>query len=85
MATRNSTGDRLARAVSRLNNRTHLALYQTGFLLKTATHWLSAERRLYPTFAVLSLLALVLALPTIKADLHHPINRDASAVGVIRG
>lgn len=85
MATRNSTGDRLARAVSRLNNRTHLALYQTGFILKTATRWLSAERRLYPTFAVLSLLALALALPAIKADPRHPINRDVSAMGVIRG
>jgi len=85
MATRNSTGDRLARAVSRLNNRSHLALYQTGFILKTANRWLSAERRLYPTFAVLSLLALVLGLPAIKADPRHPINRDASAVGVIRG
>ena len=85
MATRNFTGDRLARAVSRLNNRSHLALYQTGFLLKTATRWLSAERNLYPTFAVLSLLALVLALPAIKADPCHPINRTVSSAGVIRG
>ena len=75
----------MARAVSRLNNRSHLALYQTGFILKTANRWLSAERRLYPTFAVLSLLALVLALLAIKADPCHPINRDVSAVGVIRG
>lgn len=75
----------MARAVSRLNNRSHLALYQTGFLLKTATRWLSAERNLYPTFAVLSLLAIALALPAIKVDPCHPINRDASAVGVIRG
>lgn len=85
MATRNFTGDRLARAVSRLNNHLHLALYQTGFLLKTATRWLSAERNLYPTFAVLSLLAIALALPAIKVDPCHPINRDASAMGVIRG
>ena len=75
----------MARAVSRLNNRSHLALYQTGFLLKTATRWLSAERNLYPTFAVLSLLAIALALPAIKVDPCHQINRDASAVGVIRG
>ena len=75
----------MARAVSRLNNRSHLALYQTGFLLKTATRWLSAERNLYPTFAVLYLLAIALALPAIKVDPCHPINRDASAVGVIRG
>lgn len=85
MATRNSTGDRLARAVSRLNNRTHLALYQTGFRLKTAICWLSAERNLYLTFAVLSLLALALALPAIKADPCHPINRAVSSAGVIRG
>ena len=85
MATRNSTGDRLARAVSRLNNHLHLALYQTGFHLKTANRWLSVERRLSATFAVLSLLALVLALPAIKADPCHPINRGVSAVGVIRG
>ncbi|WP_155944693.1 hypothetical protein [Pseudoxanthomonas sp. Root630] len=85
MATRNSTGDRLARAVSRLKNRSILALYQTQVAIKSANHWLSAERRLYPTFAVLSLLALVLALPAIKADPCHPINRDLSAVGVIRG
>ena len=85
MATRNSTGDRLARAVSRLNNRTHLALDRTGFHLKSANHWLSAERRLYPTFAVLSLLALALALPAIKADPQHPINRTVSSAGVARG
>lgn len=85
MATRNVTGDRLARAVSRLNNCSHLALYQTGFHLKTATRWLSAERRLFPTFAVLSLLALALALPAIEADPCHPINRTVSSAGVIRG
>lgn len=85
MATRNSTGDRLARAVSRLNNCTHLALYQTGFLLKTANHWLSAERNLYLTFAVRSFLAYALALPAIKADLFHPSNRSAPVAGVIRG
>lgn len=85
MATRNSTGDRLARAVSRLKNRSILALYQTQAAAKSANHWLSAERRLYPTFAVLSLMALALALPAIKGDPCHPINRDVSAVGVIRG
>ncbi|KRA42939.1 hypothetical protein ASD72_12825 [Pseudoxanthomonas sp. Root630] len=71
--------------MSRLKNRSILALYQTQVAIKSANHWLSAERRLYPTFAVLSLLALVLALPAIKADPCHPINRDLSAVGVIRG
>lgn len=85
MATRNSTGDRLARAVSRLKNRSILALYQTQATIKSANHWLSAEHRAYPTFAVLSLLALALALPAIKADPCHPINRDMSAAGVIRG
>lgn len=85
MATRNFTGDRLARAVSRLNNRSHLALYQTGFHLKTAIRWLSAERNLYLTFAVLSFLAYALALPAIKADPCHPSNRTAPVAGVIRG
>lgn len=85
MASRNFTGDPLARAVSRLNNRSHLALYRTGFHLKAAIRWLSAERNLYLTFAVLSFLAYALALPAIKADPCHPINRDLSAVGVIRG
>lgn len=85
MATRNSTGDRLARAVSRLKNRSILALYQTQAAAKSATRWLSAERRLYPTFAVLSLMALALALPAVKADPQHPINRTVSSAGVIRG
>lgn len=85
MATRNSTGDRLARAVSRLKNRSILALYQTQVAIKSANHWLSAERRLYPTFAVLSLLALALALPAVKAGPQHPINRTVSSAGVIRG
>lgn len=85
MATRNSTGDRLARAVSRLKNRSILALYQTQAAAKSANHWLSAERRLYPTFAVLSLLAVALAMPAIKADPQHPVNRAVSSAGVIRG
>ena len=85
MATRNSTGDPLARAVSRLKNRSILALYQTQVAIKSANHWLSADRRLYPTFAVLSLLALALALPAVKADPQHPINRTVSSAGVIRG
>ena len=74
MATRNSTGDRLARAFSR-QNRSIPARQRTRAALKAASSWLSAPANLPRVLGVVLILACVLIPTGIKGDPGHPLRR----------
>ena len=74
MAIRNSTGDRLARAVVR-RNRNVSARQRTRAALRAARNWLSAPANLPRVLGVVLILASVLIPTGIKGDPGHSLNR----------
>jgi len=82
MATRNSTGNPLARAFLRLNKATQRALRHTQANLHRANAWLAADgdRNLVRCIAALSILGFVLGLIAAHGDPLHPLNLSLAGV-----
>ena len=74
MAIRNSTGDGLARAVSRWN-RNNSARRRVWAALRAARIWLRAPANLPRALGIVLILACVLIPTGIKGDPGHPLNR----------
>lgn len=82
MATRNSTGNPLARTFLRLNNATQRALRLTQANLHRANAWLAADgdRNLVRCIAALSIIGFVLGLLAAHVDPLHPLNLPLTGV-----
>lgn len=75
MATRNSTGNPLARAFLRLNNATQRVLRLTQANLHQANAWLAADgdRNLVRCVVALSILGFLLGLTAAHGNPLHPL------------
>lgn len=83
MATRNSTGERLARTFLRLNKVTKRALRQTQATIRRVNTWLAEDddRNLVLCVTAISILAGFLALAAAIADPLHPLSLTLAEVG----
>ncbi|GGD58326.1 hypothetical protein [Pseudoxanthomonas indica] len=86
MATRNSTGNRLARAFLRLNKATQRALRRTQANFSQANAWLAADgdQNLVRCIVALSIIGFVLGLLAAHVDPLHPLNLSLAGVPNVR-